>query len=87
MNLHVCMADCVKGISSVCVCVCVCVCVTEEGVLRTLMTGRGVALGSQFRLTWSMITNMLRVEDLKVRTHTHTHTHMRLPDSCTQKVG
>ncbi len=36
-------------------------------MLRGLMLGRGVSVTSQFRLTYSMITNMLRVEDLKVR--------------------
>lgn len=29
--------------------------------------GRGVSLESQFRLTYSMILNLLRVEDMKVR--------------------
>ena len=31
-----------------------------------MLTGRGVSLESQFRLTYSMILNLLRVEDLKV---------------------
>lgn len=40
--------------------------VPGESELRTMLTGRGVSLTSQFRLTYSMILNMLRVEDLKV---------------------
>jgi hypothetical protein len=32
-----------------------------------LLQGKGVSLSSQFRLTYSMILNLLRVEDLKVR--------------------
>jgi antiviral helicase SKI2 len=31
-----------------------------------LLQGKGVSLSSQFRLTYSMILNLLRVEDLKV---------------------
>ena len=38
-----------------------------EGELKQLMQGQGVSLSSQFRLTYSMILNLLRVEDLKVR--------------------
>lgn len=38
-----------------------------ETDLRAVLTGRGVTLSSQFRLTYSMIANLLRVEDLKVR--------------------
>ncbi len=41
--------------------------VPEEGELRKLLTGRATKLESQFRLTYSMILNLLRVEDLKVR--------------------
>ena len=40
--------------------------VPEEGMLRTLLTGRATRLESQFRLTYSMILNLLRAEDLKV---------------------
>ncbi|KAI8471724.1 MAG: NUC185 domain-containing protein [Monoraphidium minutum] len=40
--------------------------VPSEAELRSLLTGRGVSLESQFRLTYSMILNLLRVEDLKV---------------------
>ncbi len=40
--------------------------IPEEGELQTLLTGKGGALASQFRLTYSMILNLLRVEDLKV---------------------
>jgi hypothetical protein len=37
-----------------------------EGELKQLLQGKGVSLSSQFRLTYSMILNLLRVEDLKV---------------------
>lgn len=40
--------------------------VYEEGELKKLLTGRPTKLESQFRLTYSMILNLLRVEDLKV---------------------
>jgi hypothetical protein len=38
-----------------------------EGELKMLLQGKGMSLSSQFRLTYSMILNLLRVEDLKVR--------------------
>jgi hypothetical protein len=38
-----------------------------EGDLKQLLQGKGVSLSSQFRLTYSMMLNLLRVEDLKVR--------------------
>ena len=41
--------------------------IPPDGELRTMLTGRGVSLESQFRLTYSMILSLLRVEDLKVR--------------------
>lgn len=41
--------------------------VPDEGELKKLLTGRATRLESQFRLTYSMILNLLRVEDLKVR--------------------
>ncbi len=37
------------------------------GVLRTMMAGKGGGLISQFRLTYGMILNLLRVEDLTAR--------------------
>ena len=40
--------------------------VYDEGEMRRLLTGRATRLESQFRLTYSMILNLLRVEDLKV---------------------
>ena len=40
--------------------------VYEEGEMRRLLTGQATRLESQFRLTYSMILNLLRVEDLKV---------------------
>ena len=39
--------------------------IPEEGEIRTLLTGRARQLESQFRLTYTMILNLLRVEDLK----------------------
>jgi superfamily II RNA helicase len=41
--------------------------VPEETALRNLLTGPPTRLESQFRLTYNMILNLLRVEDLKVR--------------------
>jgi antiviral helicase SKI2 len=41
--------------------------VPEETALRSLLTGPPTRLESQFRLTYNMILNLLRVEDLKVR--------------------
>jgi len=40
--------------------------VYEESEMRKLLTGRATKLESQFRLTYSMILNLLRVEDLQV---------------------
>jgi antiviral helicase SKI2 len=37
-----------------------------ESEVKTMLTGRGVSLESQFRLTYSMILNLLRTEDMKV---------------------
>lgn len=45
--------------------------VYEEGEMRRLLTGRATRLESQFRLTYSMILNLLRVEDLKVWCRQH----------------
>lgn len=41
--------------------------VPDEGEIRALLTGRATRLESQFRLTYTMILNLLRVEDLKAR--------------------
>jgi hypothetical protein len=40
--------------------------VPEEGELRRLLTGRATKLESRFRLTYSMILNLMRVEELDV---------------------
>lgn len=40
--------------------------IPEEATLRNLLTGTPTRLESQFRLTYNMILNLLRVEDLKV---------------------
>ena len=37
-----------------------------ETELRRLLVGKGLKLQSQFRLTYSMILNLLKVEDIKV---------------------
>ena len=39
----------------------------NEEALRSLLLGRTANLASQFRLSYSMILNLLRVEDLKAR--------------------
>ena len=46
--------------------------VYDEGEMRRLLTGKATRLESQFRLTYSMILNLLRVEDLKVPSHQAT---------------
>lgn len=38
----------------------------EDVDLRKLLKGKGLQLTSRFRLTYSMILNLMRVEDLKV---------------------
>lgn len=43
--------------------------VPEEAELRTLLTGHATQLLSKFRLTYTMILNLLRVEDLQVGFH------------------
>lgn len=43
--------------------------VYDEGEMRRLLTGKATRLESQFRLTYSMILNLLRVEDLKVSSY------------------
>jgi antiviral helicase SKI2 len=40
--------------------------VPEEAMLRQVMTGQATVLESRFRLTYNMIINLLRQEDLKV---------------------
>lgn len=40
--------------------------IPSENELKAMLTGRGVILESQFRLTYGMLLNLLRVEDLKV---------------------
>ena len=40
--------------------------IPDEAELKRLLTGRATRLESQFRLTYSMILNLMRVEDLKV---------------------
>ena len=39
----------------------------EEAVLHQMMRGKGLQLSSQFKLSYNMILNLLRVEDMKVR--------------------
>jgi antiviral helicase SKI2 len=38
----------------------------KQGVLKNMITGKPGKLASQFRLTYNMILNLLRVETLKV---------------------
>lgn len=57
----------------------------EEGDLRRLLTGKPTKLKSQFRLTYNMILNLLRVEDLKVedmlkRSFAEFHAQQALPE-------
>ena len=40
--------------------------VTQQTTLMTVLTGRPAKLQSQFRLTYNMILNLLRVEALRV---------------------
>ncbi len=40
--------------------------IPDESLLRTLLIGAATKLTSQFRLTYSMILNLLRVEELRV---------------------
>ena len=58
--------------------------VPEEGEIRTLLTGRATRLESQFRLTYTMILNLLRVEDLKVHSP-QAHLPSNLLRSCSRK--
>ncbi|KFM25638.1 Helicase SKI2W [Auxenochlorella protothecoides] len=57
----------------------------QEGDIRRLLTGSATRLESQFRLTYSMILNLLRVEDLKVedmlrRSFAEFHVQRRQPE-------
>lgn len=57
----------------------------EEIEVRRLLTGAATKLESQFRLTYSMILNLLRVEDLKVedmmkRSFAEFHAQKAIPD-------
>jgi antiviral helicase SKI2 len=59
--------------------------IPEEGDLRRLLTGNPTKLESQFRLTYTMILNLLRVEDLKVedmlkRSFAEFHAQRALPE-------
>ncbi|KAG6547499.1 hypothetical protein Mapa_010947 [Marchantia paleacea] len=59
--------------------------IPEEGDLRRLLTGKPTKLESQFRLTYSMILNLLRVEELKVedmlkRSFAEFHAQRALPE-------
>ena len=58
----------------------------EETDVRRLLTGAATKLESQFRLTYSMILNLLRVEDLKVedmlkRSFAEFHSQRAAPDA------
>lgn len=45
--------------------------IPEETDIKGLLMGRATKLESQFRLTYAMILNLLRVEDLKVTSFIH----------------
>ncbi len=57
----------------------------QQGVLKHMITGRAGKLASQFRLTYNMILNLLRVETLKVeemikRSFSENASQQLLPD-------
>ena len=59
--------------------------VLQQGVLKNMITGRAGKLASQFRLTYNMILNLLRVETLKVeemikRSFSENASQQLLPD-------
>ncbi|EFJ37244.1 hypothetical protein SELMODRAFT_403447 [Selaginella moellendorffii] len=59
--------------------------IPDEGDLRRLLTGKATKLESQFRLTYTMILNLLRVEELKVedmlkRSFAEFHAQRALPE-------
>jgi antiviral helicase SKI2 len=59
--------------------------VPQQGVLNNMITGRAGKLASQFRLTYNMILNLLRVETLKVeemikRSFSENASQQLLPD-------
>eukprot|EP00873_Tetraselmis_striata_P040414 jgi/Tetstr1/460678/TSEL_005874.t1 len=58
----------------------------DESELSKMLTGKATRLESRFRLTYSMILNLLRVEDLKVedmmkRSFAEFHAQKALPDA------
>jgi antiviral helicase SKI2 len=59
---------------------------SEEVEVQKMLTGKATRLESRFRLTYSMILNLLRVEDLKVedmmkRSFAEFHAQKALPDA------
>ncbi|KAG2484118.1 hypothetical protein HYH03_017069 [Edaphochlamys debaryana] len=63
-----------------------------ESELRAMLTGKGVKLESQFRLTYGMILNLLRVEDLKVedmlkRSFAEFHAQRSAPAGAAELAG
>lgn len=59
--------------------------IPQQGVLNNMITGRPGKLASQFRLTYNMILNLLRVETLKVevmikRSFSENASQQLLPD-------
>lgn len=54
--------------------------------MKKMLTGKATRLESQFRLTYSMILNLLRVEDLKVedmmkRSFAEFHAQKSVPEA------
>ena len=47
------------------------------GMLRNMLTGTSTMLRSQFRLTYNMILNLLRVEEMSVEEVTDVDTMLR----------
>lgn len=59
--------------------------VPEAGILKRIILGKATKLESQFRLTYNMILNLLRVEDFKVedmikRSFSESHSQRVIPE-------
>ena len=61
--------------------------IPDESELRRLLTGRATQLESRFRLTYSMILNLLRVEDLKARLPTCANPTLMLSHNMGYRAG
>lgn len=59
--------------------------VAQAGILKRIILGKATKLESQFRLTYNMILNLLRVEDFKVedmikRSFSESHSQRVIPE-------